>query len=58
MALNPLIQEEPPDRELCPIHGCPIYPFRLIPCPECELEKLTEDADDRCSDPVDWSPNE
>lgn len=31
--------ETPPDVEpVCERHGCPLYPARPIPCPECALE--------------------
>ncbi|OZG68218.1 ferredoxin [Bifidobacterium eulemuris] len=33
---------EPPldEPDVCPKHGCGLYPFRSQPCPECEEEAL------------------
>lgn len=34
-----------PDYEYCPIHDCPVYPWKSIPCPEC-----AEEAEDYYAD--------
>lgn len=55
---DPLVCEEPGEYGLCPIHGCGLYPARMIECPECEEEYWSDREDDSCSDPVDWNPLE